>query len=180
MTKAIDQIVNAFGDPKHPRHDKIPKAEVLAWMQSADIEVLGAIYRYLDNPLYSSRIEPSLSFDDVYRFILRYYERCFCENPTTSKWTNTRYEVGRDLVRWFNSMWQTVAVPRARLARIKHWLAELYKSGDDELRTCIVNATLEHLFEKPDIAEYFKDWQEDPLLAKAYADALLWSQEEGQ
>lgn len=51
--------------------------------------------------------------------------------------------------------------------------------SDPDLRTCLVNATLEHLFEDRDIAKYFKDWKNDPILAQAYADGMLWVEKGG-
>jgi len=36
-----------------------------------------------------------------------------------------------------------------------YWLGRLYTEGDEKLRTCIVAATLEHLFEQKDIREFF-------------------------
>src|SRR5207253_9552555 len=46
-----------------------------------------------------------------------------------------------------------------------------YRSGDSELRACIMTSCLEHLFESRRIAAYFSDWQEDPILAAAYTEA---------
>ena len=52
----------------------------------------------------------------------------------------------------------------------------VYKNGDDRLRTCIVTATLEHLFERKAIRKYFADWQDDATLAVAYDQACLWDE----
>jgi hypothetical protein len=56
-------------------------------------------------------------------------------------------------------------------------LAELYKRGDAEIRDAVVNAVLEHLFENSELADFYKDWQDDPVLTLAYRDALLWTTE---
>ena len=61
------------------------------------------------------------------------------------------------------------------LDEIKSRLARLYKSGDIDVRECIVNGILEHLFERNDVAAYFIDWKADSELGQAYDDALLWS-----
>jgi len=58
---------------------------------------------------------------------------------------------------------------------LKKELAELYKKGDERLRICIVTATLEHLFERRDISQYFADWKNDPILKIAYSEAMEWS-----
>jgi hypothetical protein len=57
---------------------------------------------------------------------------------------------------------------------LKVWIAELYKNADDRLRTCIVNAALEHLFERKPIRKYFLDWRDDPILSTAYNEACFW------
>jgi len=74
----------------------------------------------------------------------------------------------------FVSLWKDTSVPRTLLAQLKAWLGKLYKEGDAEIRTCIVQATLEHLFEHKDVREFFSDWQNDAVLAKAYTEASEW------
>ena len=56
----------------------------------------------------------------------------------------------------------------------KRWLADIYKRGSEEVRTCIINATLEHLLEKGALRKFFADWVKDPILRPAYEQALLW------
>jgi hypothetical protein len=60
------------------------------------------------------------------------------------------------------------------LTDLKTWLGQLYKEGDSEIRTCIVQATLERLFEQKDIREFFSDWQKDAVLAVAHQEASEW------
>jgi hypothetical protein len=52
-------------------------------------------------------------------------------------------------------------------------MAALYKEGDQRLRTCIVQATLEHLFERKPIKKYFSDWKQNPMLRDAFEEASL-------
>ncbi len=172
----VEDIVAAFGLPESPNLEYVPKDRVLLWMKAEDIEVLGALYSYILDKKYAARIRPALIFADYHPFVIRYYERCFRENPD-GEWTDTRYGAGRDLVGWFSSLWKDSSIPRAVLDEIKNWLGELYKSADTDLRHCIINSTLEHLLEAPEIAKYFADWKLDPVLQQAYAEALLWSQE---
>jgi hypothetical protein len=54
----------------------------------------------------------------------------------------------------------------------------MYKQGDSNLRNCIAQATLEHLFEQEPIREFFADWMNDEVLALAYRDASEWYQVE--
>jgi hypothetical protein len=175
MSELIEEVIEMFGLPEAPKTNPIPKDKVVGWMQADDIEALGAVYTYILDKEYSSRIHPLLSLDDYHSFVLLYYDRCFRENPD-GKWAYTRYSAGRDLVNWFKGLWKDPAEPRSVLADIKGLLAKLYKEGDNELRTCIVNATLEHLFEEEAIADYFADWKQDVVLAEAYSDAMLWTQ----
>ena len=62
----------------------------------------------------------------------------------------------------------------------KNWLADLYKGSPEEIRTCIVQATLEHLLEQKHFREFFADWKNDPVLRRAYEEALLWHQGVGK
>jgi hypothetical protein len=141
---------------------------------SDDIETLGALCHLLDKAAFRERIDPPISFDEHQGLFLRVYERCLLEDPD-GEWSDSRYEAGWSLTGWFRALWNDPAVPRAKLLEFKRLLARLYKAGDRAVRTCIVNATLERLFEDRRIASYFKDWTKDPLLAQAYADASLWS-----
>jgi hypothetical protein len=70
--------------------------------------------------------------------------------------------------------WENPDIPKSILDDWKQWLADLYKRGSDEVRTCIVTATLEHLLEKGVFRKFFGDWVKDPVLRKAYEDALEW------
>ena len=63
---------------------------------------------------------------------------------------------------------------------MKRWLGDPYLEGDEDLRIAIVNATLEHLFERRAIAKYFRDWKQHPVLSVAYAQGMLWSEEGGK
>jgi hypothetical protein len=56
---------------------------------------------------------------------------------------------------------------------LKDWLGRLYAEGDESIRTCIITATLEHLFEQKDIRESFPDWKKDPVLAITHREACV-------
>lgn len=174
-----EQIVEEFGLPERPESRVIPKEKVITWMASDDLEVLGALYAYIFSDSYRDRIAPPLRLEEYFPFLLKYWKRCLFENPD-SNWACTRYEAGWDVVKWFKRFWNDKAIPRDRLAAIKEMLADAYRKEDDELRRCVVNATLEHLFEDSKIANYFSDWKDDRLLKPAYSDALLWSQKGGK
>jgi hypothetical protein len=71
-------------------------------------------------------------------------------------------------------LWRNNQLSPAQFDIFKNWLADLFIAGDADLKECIVNAILEHLFEEPALLELFKDRKSDKQLAVAYTDALLW------
>jgi len=154
-----------------PKTDVLSLSDVKRWMDSDDIEVLG----FTDAMIHDGRfrIEPPLPVVDYVRWIKHYFARCFRENPD-GEWSDSSYSAGWELVRVFIELWDNQVVPRELVLELKVWIAGLYKNADDRLRTCIVNATLEHLFERKPIRKYFSDWRKDPILAIAYNQACFW------
>jgi len=155
----------------------ISRQKILEWMSTDDWEALGALYHSITDRSFSSRIEPPLKPDEYQSFARLYFGRCLREDPQ-GKWINSRYSAGWDLVAWIANLWKADNQDTA-LAEWKSWLAEMYKQGDAELRTCLVTATLEHLFELRGMPNYFADWKADPSLADAHAQALEWVEHGG-
>jgi len=147
-----------------PKTDVLPLSDVKRWMESDDIEVLG----FTDAMIHDGRfrIEPPLEVEDYVRWVKHYFGRCFRENPD-GEWSDSSYSAGWDLVGVFIKLWDDGSVPRELLLELKVWIAEQYKNADDRLRICIVNAALEHLFERKPIRKYFLDWGNDPILVLA-------------
>lgn len=150
----------------------VSQREVLTWMESNDADTLGATYVFLSKPKHVSRVDPPLSFDTVFHFMLKYYEFCLKTNPQ-SKWANSAYSAGGDLVGWFVWMWDEGRDTKYFEA-IKSRLAELYVSGSPEQKKCIEHAIIEHLFERKPIRKYFSDWKTSPQLQPAYEEGMLW------
>jgi len=149
----------------------IPARHLLEWMDSDDLEVLGAVITLLrDSP---HRIQGALKQDRMVQRVLHYHRRCLLENPQ-EECAHNRYQAGVSLRYFFFQFSADEQISGRALAAIKTMLAELYRSGDSELRACIATSCLEHLFESRRIAAYFSDWQEDPILAAAYTEALEW------
>lgn len=162
----------------HPDHAEwTPKIKVIPgtlfrqWMSSEDMEVLGFVYSTLGNDRF--QLEPALSLNEYLVFVRHYYERCFLENPD-GKWSDSRYSAGWDLVNVLAFHWDNPQVPKSVMEDWKRWLGEIYKRSSEEVRICIINATLEHLLEKGAFRKFFGDWVQDPVLRKAYEEALLW------
>ena len=170
----LAEIGAEMGDPENPPTTVVPREKVLTWMQSGDIEVLGRTFYFMTDKRHSPRIRPALAFEDYHPFAIRYYKRCFRENPEESKWALGRYPAGWSFVNWFAGLWNVSTVPRKALNDLKQLLATLYKEGDSALRTCIVTAILEHLFERRTIAKFFSNWEQDPILRTAYQEGMQW------
>lgn len=172
----IEDIVSTFGADDPTKAGETSRDQVIDWMRSGDIQVRGCIYAMICEYERTKRIKPPLDFDDYYGFVVPHLEQCIEENPD-AKWTESRYIAGHELVRWIVSFWKDESVSRTKLTDIKQRLAELYKRGHAGVRDAVLNAVLEHLFENSEMADFFKDWQANPVLAPAYRDALLWTTE---
>ncbi|MEA2695149.1 MAG: hypothetical protein QOJ16_4536 [Acidobacteriota bacterium] len=147
----------------------IPVDQVRHWLSSSDIEVMGAAYSFIMKPRFYRGIVPPLTLEEYKLFLLKYYERCFREDPV-SDWASSRYSAGWDLANWLEDLWKQGHQDVVR--EVKEWLAALYQDADPSLRECIVNATLEHVLSNRGIARLFNDWTLDPVLKAAYEDAL--------
>jgi hypothetical protein len=149
----------------------IPGADFRQWMASDDMEVLGYTYHLLGDHRF--HVEPELSLDEYLEFVRRYYKRCFLESPD-GEWSDSRYSAGWDLASVLAFQWSNPDVPKSVMEDWKQWLANIYKRGSDDVRRCIVTATLEHLLEQGSFRGFFADWLKDPVLRKAYEEALAW------
>jgi hypothetical protein len=154
-----------------PKVKTISRAQVREWMKSNDMEVLGLVCSTITERRFS--IEPDLDLDDYVGFYQRYYGRCLRESPD-GDWSDSRWSAGWDLVNVLSSMARHNSVPASVMDGWKKWLADLYHNGSEEIRTCIVQATLEHLLEQKHFRKFFADWRNDPVLKVAYEEALLW------
>jgi hypothetical protein len=124
------------------------------------------------------RIQPALQCDEYYPFVLAYFQRCLLKDPQ-SEWAETRYGVGHNIIGWFGWSWRDPDQRTSTVAELKAWLAAVYVAGDSEVRTCLVQATLERLFETREVVEYFSDWKEHPVLSTAYGEAMEWVESGG-
>jgi hypothetical protein len=152
----------------------IPASDIRAWMCDAPVEVLALLARLVLN--HSRQIVPPLSMEEICDLVRRYYQQVLTQE-THSEFVPPRSIAGHELVRWFRGLWNDSAVPRKYLDDLKMMLAELYKSGDAQLTTTLINAVFEHLFETPEIAEFFQDWRSDPTMADAFNEAMEWREE---
>lgn len=176
MSESLQQIMNQLWNTRDnaewtPKTEVVALSDIQRWIRSSDIETLGFVHNLLSETRF--RIEPAISIAEYIDFTKHYYERSIRENPD-GEWSVPRYIAGGELVNIFASLWRDPLVPRSVLENLKIWLANFYKSGDPDLRTCLVQATLEHLFEQDQIREFFADWLKDEVLAVAHAEASEW------
>jgi hypothetical protein len=105
-----------------------------------------------------------------------YLRRYVLENLQNTEYAPNRSIAGLELVGWFQSLWRDSAVPREYLVRLKTMLRDLLlqnKVPQDQL----VGAVLEHLFETPEIADFFADWKSDARLGRAFKSAMDWAKD---
>lgn len=174
--KELAEIEAAIGlDDNNVGGKNIPREDIIRWMSSQNIDVLGVVYFLIHEKKHYIRVLPHLTFDDYHAFQMRYFERCLREDPQ-SEWADSRYSAGWDIVGWFKGLWEDKSVPRGAIAELRDWLKNLYTTGSSELQRCLITATFEHLFEDRPIRKFFKDWQEDPTMRDAYNEALNYSE----
>jgi len=176
VSETLQEIIDKLWiAPEHaewtPKTDVVSLSDVREWAKSSDIEILGFTHGLIHDGRF--RIEPALPLNEYKEFVKHYFERCLREDRE-GEWSDSRYSAGGEMVNIFASLWRDSSVPRETLKELKVWLGDLYKEGDEKIRTCLVNATLEHLFEQKDIREFFSDWKNDGVLAVAHKDACDW------
>ncbi len=149
----------------------LARAAVLEFGNSLNLAVLGVLAYVLVRTDLAMRIVPPLSILERQNLLLKYWERCILENPADDEFVGGRYISAGEVLGWFTALWRDKSVDRAVVAVAKNWLGDLYRKGGDEVRTCIVQAVLEHFLDGRDIRDFFADWKRDPLLAVAYKEA---------
>lgn len=174
---SIQTIIEEFGLPENPKTFPVAKARVDAWMQSSDIEVLGALYAFLTNENLT-RVTPPLTQLEMWNFCERYLERCLREDPK-GQWAHSRYAAAWDIASLIGKLWANRAADRSALLRSRDWLARVYGDSESSVKEAIVNGTMEHLFENRNIKSLFEAWRDDPVLGEAYERAAEWSEKGG-
>lgn len=155
--------------------ERISRRDLRRWMGASDLETQGAVVALLDQHQHLLTEPPTL--DETVELYLGYFRRCIEENPT-GDYAASRYMAAHSFVGWYRALRNDPKVPRAVLARARQMLQEVYERGGPEVRECVVNGALEHLFEDVAVREEFADWKQHPHLREPYERALEWS--EGQ
>jgi hypothetical protein len=165
----IQQIESAAKGP-----GRIPASRVMSWLRHApSVEVLGAINHHIVRQ--SRRVEPPLSMEEICSIAQEYYRQCLIQDRDGG-YAQNRSVAGIELVGWFRSLWRDAAVPREYLARLKAMLFDL--CIDPRIpQQAMVGAVIEHLFEMPEVAEFFADWKDDSRLSEVYDRAMDWAKD---
>jgi len=170
----LEQVRRAFGTREEPGLMPISRSQVMAWMESDELDVLSTLYHYLTEEPFSQFVAPALNAEDNLRFAKKYLERCIIEGPS-SEFADNRYEAAHEAARWFRYFWKGSGNGSQEIHGLKSWLETMYLQGDDSVRICVVNGVLEHLFEDVGIQEFFADWSLNADLQDAFARAKQWA-----
>jgi hypothetical protein len=149
----------------------IPRETILGWTGARSVEELGALCRLVQAP--NVVIEPPLSFAEYADILLPYLRRCLDEDPS-GEWVESRESAATTFRYWFAWLWRNRIVSPHEFEGLKHWLRRAYEAGDAATRRCLVDATLEPLFDDESIVRFFADWQHSPVTMQAYSAALAW------
>lgn len=150
----------------------VSASQVRIWLRSTSVEVLGAVNVHIMQN--TRRVRPPLSMDEICSTVQEYYRQCLTQNLQDSQYAPNRSIAGLELVGWFRSLWRDPAVPREYVDRLRAMLRNLCaenKVPQDQM----AGAVLEHLFEMPEITEFFADWKSDPRLREAFELAVRWA-----
>jgi len=151
----------------------VPVDLIRGWMESRLLDVRGVVFDFIMDPVRAARIVPPLAFEDYRHFVLDYLFRCIT-GDRTSKWVLRSPEACGALLRWFGVIWADLSVDKEALHEAKTLLRTLCVDYGPNVRGRVITEILEHLFENPSVRNFFDDWQTDPGLQGAYAEADEW------
>lgn len=153
----------------------IPHDMVLSWMQSPDMEALGAVWSFIiKDDKVLRRIDPPLSAEECVEFHFRYLELCLRNDPQ-AEYGLSRYQAAREVLSWFRFA-KPEWLEDGFLQRVKEWLKDIYLTGDEDTRTAVVTGALEHILEEPRWEDFFADWRTQPELSTAYQEAMEYAE----
>ncbi len=150
-------------------------AEVHRWMaETKDLELWAAVYAVLGKGFY--RIKPEPEMEETCSFLTRYLLRCIHEDAASDA-IPSGYEAGCDLSNclkhWATKLPVTHLVLRVTVASI----TDAYLHANVAERDRLLLGTVEHALEAPAIRPYFRQWENDAVLAEPLRDAMAWAME---
>lgn len=138
------------------------------WMNSDDLEVLGATNRLLFFKEHLARVTPPLSFDECFRFRKYYYERCLTElnfDDYEGEWADVGFDLNHQIVYWFREQYADKSVPRCYLDELKTWLRRMILESAQGAQ--LASAVADHVLGWKKTAKFFADWPVDFPVSRA-------------
>ena len=156
----LTQIAAEFLDERGwKKFAPLDRERVRAWMNSEDIEVLGATDQLLFFKRHLERVAPPLSFKECFSFRKRYFTRCLTELTTDDlhelEWADVGTDLTHQIVYWFQALAVDESVPRSYLDEMVLWLKQMrLESSQGELLGIAVS---DHLLSWKKTAKFFAD-----------------------
>ena len=145
----------------------LDSARVRAWLNSDNLEVLGAANRLLFIKGHLARVTPPLSFDECFQCRKHYYERCLTElnfDDYEGEWADVGFDLTHQIVYWFQELTVDKSVPRPYLYELETWLQRMItESAQGNL---LASAVIDHLLNWKKTAKFFADWPVDFPLSR--------------
>jgi len=154
----------------------VAKSKIDEWARSTDANVLSLLLRAVS--IGWDRIQPTLPRGDYGKILINAL-KVVLTNPcdAESGYMYTSYDLAHQLTAWaLEAATESRKDPEIQevLTQIIDALGDLYRTGDQRQRRCIVDGAVEHLFERDEGRALFASWQHDPDLRVAYDEANQW------
>jgi hypothetical protein len=161
---------------------KIPEHQLLNAIDSENLLAHYVAYNIVTEAY--RRIHPEPELLRIGEFLLDYYLGCIEREPLPEPKTteeliadrpHTRYEAAWELPSWLDNAWRHRPETDSLIADFVERITDLFLKSDEETRTCIETAFLEHALERPALRPLFAHWEQHPQLSDAHRQAMLWA-----
>ncbi len=166
LAPTLEEIAAEFLDERGwKKQTQLDHDRVRAWLNSDDLEILGATNRLLFFKDHLARVTPPLAFGECFRFRKHYFERCLIEltfDDYEGRWADVGFDLNHQIVYWFQELYVDKSVPRQYLNELKTWLKQMIlESAQGEQ---LSSAAADHLLGWKKTAKFFADWRDDERL----------------
>jgi hypothetical protein len=156
------------------RGDRFRWGEISSWIESGDIELMGAAFEALMSP--DPIVDRDVDHACAERFLVRYLVAALEGHADSAEvFAMQPYIAGHELARIYEHWRSRTRSPDA-LRHARDELARLYVAGDDSQKRRVVDGALEHIFESVPCRADFEAWKTEPALAKAIEEAMEWAE----
>jgi hypothetical protein len=152
------------------RGDSIAWDEVVAWMQSGDIELEGAAFNALMES--ASGVVGDVDADVANEFIFSYLLGALSARGTPTPIFGMEPHIAGQCIADIYKHHRLQGSSLRQLANTRDALAVLYVSG----KASVVESVLEHILEEPECRRDFDGWKNHPMLRRVYTQALEGSE----